>query len=615
MRNDETKVVEKEVIKRISENEKILEISAGAQHSLILTSNNHLYSCGFSKNMCLGYFTKDEDPLESMIFTRIHAYSSTKKFSRITCGVNHSGCVFGTNEILLWGKGEYLSYENPTVINFNKYPITHITDFRIGENFYIIKNTNGELFSCGNNDYGQLGIGNNNSPKKHIEKVWINQKIKNFDCGYNYVIAISENNKVFGWGYNKTGQILDLTTEKVNLPKELIIFQDMGLVPQIISCGGYHVILYSLLPESENNINNFEKIEKNIINEKNKFFLNKSFEPELLQKETFLIENLNLKQDKIQQEIKEKDKEIEILTKKIEEKKQRINLLPQRSKRKTEKPFAVSSQFDEEIKMEDLNFTKDSDIGTGTFGDVKKCYWRKTLVAVKFLKKAMENEKENIQSFIEELNLLKKLRHPNILLYLGANITGPNYFLVTEFCELGNLFDFLHNNSRSELADNDRNRIALEIAKGVNYLHSFDPPILHRDLKSLNILLDKNMSVKIADFGWARLRDIHMTKQRGTFQWMAPEVIKKNSYSEKADVFSYGIILWEIWVQEPPYKNIDRFEVAKSVATIKNYRPPLNEDVIPESIRTLIGACWDYNPDNRPTFEMVIDFIERLNVE
>jgi alpha-tubulin suppressor-like RCC1 family protein len=612
VRNEQTKVVEKEVIKRISENEKILEIAAGAQHSLILTSNNHLYSCGFSKNMSLGYFTKDEDPLESMIFTRIHAYSSTKKFSKITCGVNHSGCVFDNCEILFWGKGEYLSYENPTVINFNKYPITQITDFKIGENFYIIKNNNGELFSCGNNDYGQLGIGNNNNPKKHIEKVWINEKIRSFDCGYNFVIAISETNKVYGWGYNKTGQVLDLSAEKINLPKEITIFQEMGLLSYQVSCGGYHSILQAFLPKNELSAKIYEKIKNNIDIEKYKFNINRNFKPELLDKELSLLNNLDNKQKEIQCQIKEKEKEIINLNKKIEEKKQRMNLVPQRGKRKNEKLQADKSlQFDEEIKMEDLNFFKDSDIGTGTFGDVKKCLWRKTLVAVKFLKKAMENEKENIQSFVEELNLLKKLRHPNILLYLGANITGPTFFLVTEFCDLGNLFDFLHNNPRSELAEADRIRIALEIAKGVNYLHSFDTPILHRDLKSLNILLDKNMSVKIADFGWARLRDIHMTKQRGTFQWMAPEVIKKNSYSEKADIFSYGIILWELWVQEPPYKNIDRFEVAKSVATIKNYRPPLNE-VIPESIKALISACWDYNPDNRPTFEMIIDFIERL---
>ena len=85
--------------------------------------------------------------------------------------------------------------------------------------------------------------------------------------------------------------------------------------------------------------------------------------------------------------------------------------------------------------------------------------------------------------------------------------------------------------------------MALEIAKGVNYLHSFNPPILHRDLKSLNILLNKNLEVKIADFGWARLRNVHMTRLRGTFQWMAPEVILKDNYTEKADVYSFGIIL------------------------------------------------------------------------
>ena len=88
--------------------------------------------------------------------------------------------------------------------------------------------------------------------------------------------------------------------------------------------------------------------------------------------------------------------------------------------------------------------------------------------------------------------------------------------------------------------------MAKEIAQGVHYLHSCTPPILHRDLKSLNIFLDEHYRIKIGDFGWTKTLDQYMTNKIGTYQWMAPEVIDNKPYTEKADVFSYSIILWEI---------------------------------------------------------------------
>ena len=153
--------------------------------------------------------------------------------------------------------------------------------------------------------------------------------------------------------------------------------------------------------------------------------------------------------------------------------------------------------------------------------------------------------------------------------------------------------------------------MALEIAQGINYLHSFKPPILHRDLKSLNILLDKNYVCKIADFGWAKLRDNHMTKLRGTFQWMAPEVITNEYYTEKADVYSFGIILWEFWSRDPPYKGVKAKDVAKKVRVNKTYRPIIPNDV-PKEIAELMECCWDADPDKRPTFLEIINFLDEF---
>jgi alpha-tubulin suppressor-like RCC1 family protein len=619
MKNDDGNNILKEYARKMNDSESILEISAGAQHSLILTSKNHLYSCGFTRNCSLGYFGGKDDPHESTVFTRIqNKYSANRKFSKITCGVNHSACLLDSYEVLVWGKGDNMSFDTFKRISLEKnrdkelssiitMPI--INDVKIGENFLVILTENGEIFSCGSNEYGQLGLGSQYKYVKSFEKVLLPEKIKSMTLGFGYVYAIGLN-KVYGWGNNKYGQLLDIQ-DKIPTPKEINFFSEsFGILSNIsqLSCGGYHVIALADYKGYDPKPFRFKT-----------FKLNKGYDPHEFEEEYNALEVMTKKINQLETEINDMEKEIEITDKFVQEKmvqEKKTRLFIDRNKRKSDKSLKITNPlvlFDEEIKYEDLQLFHNSDIGKGTFGEVKRGYWRKTLVAIKFLKKSLENEEENIKSFVEELNLLKRLRHPNILLYIGASTTGPYYFLVTEFCENGNLFDFLHV-KKSPLNSSERMRIALEIAKGVNYLHSFNPPILHRDLKSLNILLDKNLKVKIADFGWARLRDIHMTKQRGTFQWMAPEVIKKSSYSEKADVFSFAIILWELWVQEPPYNNIDRIEVAKKVATDKNYRPKKSSE-IPVEIKNLMVACWDFDPDKRPDFETVIDYLENLQRE
>ena len=269
----------------------------------------------------------------------------------------------------------------------------------------------------------------------------------------------------------------------------------------------------------------------------------------------------------------------------------------------------IEKILDEEVRVEELEFPEDCMIGSGAFGDVKKAYFRKTLVSVKFLKTNFEDKENQVIPFIEEFNLLKQLRHPNILLFIGGSITGPQHFLITEYCENGNLFEFLHGKDAPDLENIERLNLALEIAQGINYLHSFKPPILHIDLKSLNILLDKNYVVKIADFGWAKLLNNHMTKMRGTFQWMAPEVISKENYTEKADVYSFGIILWEFWSKDPPYKGVLAKDVGNKVKIDKNYRPIIPEEV-PKEIAELMECCWDHDPNKRPTFLEIINFID-----
>lgn len=135
-------------------------------------------------------------------------------------------------------------------------------------------------------------------------------------------------------------------------------------------------------------------------------------------------------------------------------------------------------------------------------------------------------------------------------------------------------------------------------------MHSCKPPILHRDLKSLNIFLNEHLTIKIGDFGWTKTLDEYMTNKIGTYQWMAPEVIGNKPYTEKADVFSYSIILWEIASREPPYRNITGTKVSEGVL-YNDLRPNIPKKT-PEPFAKLMKKCWDSDPQRRPGFKEII---------
>jgi len=630
-------------------NEDIIDFSAGAQHSMILTNKNNLYSCGFTKNGSLGYFNNnnENEPNESCVFTKIELNYFDKKIEKINCGVNHSCCIYGKNDILIWGNCENFEFEgiqrfnlfklinnlsndvliindNNNIENINldlnnNKNYNYIKNVKLGENFLVLLTSDGKIYSSGNNEFGQLGIGKEEK-KKLFEKVNLNEKIINISVGYNFAYALSENNTLYSWGNNKYGQCLNYEKNIIDTPFKINNFNNNKILQ--ISCGGYHTCI---LIQGENII----------FDENKKIILNKKFNPNEYTNKNLLKLTLqdNIKEkENLEKEIITKEQKINILTKEIEEK---TKIKTEREKKNIEKTqnqlkkspsntitnsnqntisksnsnLKIETLLNEEIKLKELTFPENDYLGTGTFGEVRKAYWRKTLVAVKFLKESYENLEEQVIPFIEEFNLLKSLRHPNILLYIGGCISGPKHFLITEYCENGNLFEFLHGEKNNELNNIERLNFALEIAKGINYLHSFNPPILHRDLKSLNILLNSNFNIKIADFGWARLKNIHMTRMRGTFQWMAPEVILKENYTEKADVYSFGIILSELWSREPPYKGIPAKDVANMVKKDKNYRPGISKDV-PIEIKELIKVCWDFEPQKRPSFLEIINYIE-----
>lgn len=218
-----------------------------------------------------------------------------------------------------------------------------------------------------------------------------------------------------------------------------------------------------------------------------------------------------------------------------------------------------------------------------------------------------EYSEDVILSFKQEVSLMKRLRHPNILLFMGAVTSTQRLCIVTEYLPRGSLFSLLQKNS-VRLDWRRRVHMALDIARGMNYLHHCNPPIIHRDLKSSNLLVDKNWTVKVADFGLSRIkRDTFLTTKtgRGTPQWMAPEVLRNEPADEKSDVYSFGVILWELVTQKIPWENLNSIQVIGAVGFM-NQRLELPTDVDPQWA-SIVQSCWESEPQSRPSFHELVD--------
>ncbi|KAF1401885.1 Mitogen-activated protein kinase kinase kinase 21, partial [Spheniscus magellanicus] len=265
-------------------------------------------------------------------------------------------------------------------------------------------------------------------------------------------------------------------------------------------------------------------------------------------------------------------------------------------------------------------------IGVGGFGKVYRATWRGREVAVKA---ARQDPDEDItataESVRQEAKLFSMLRHPNIIALHGVCLREPNLCLVMEFARGGSLNRALAAAAAVPGAGAARGgrRIpphilvnwAVQIARGMLYLHDEAiVPILHRDLKSSNILLLEKMehddicnkTLKITDFGLAR--EWHRTTKMsaaGTYAWMAPEVIKSSMFSKGSDIWSYGVLLWELLTGEVPYRGIDGLAVAYGVAVNKLTLPI--PSTCPEPFAKLMKECWEQDPHIRPSFALILE--------
>jgi len=248
-------------------------------------------------------------------------------------------------------------------------------------------------------------------------------------------------------------------------------------------------------------------------------------------------------------------------------------------------------------------------IGNGGYGKVYLAQWKKNLVAFKlFDTKNMMDIEHDFEPVEREISILASLSHPNILIFYGATLKPPRVGIITEFCENGNIRSYI-NTYRDTIKLEVKLAMIVGVIDGMEFLHS--KSIIHRDLKPDNVLLSKDLIVKIIDFGISRLDNCEKkTSGVGTSLFMAPEVIKGRNYDPKCDVFSFGIMIFQILSNNfvSPYGNVSLHGVQFKIANNPSFRPNLDEIELDESykwLKTLVSTCWDDNPEVRPDFSKI----------
>ncbi|KAJ9182154.1 hypothetical protein P3X46_006179 [Hevea brasiliensis] len=276
-------------------------------------------------------------------------------------------------------------------------------------------------------------------------------------------------------------------------------------------------------------------------------------------------------------------------------------------------------------------------IAHGTYGTVYRGIYDNQDVAVKLLDWGEDGIATTAEtaalraSFRQEVAVWHKLDHPNVTKFVGASMGTSNLKIpakdmsdgqtslpsraccvVVEYLPGGTLKNYLIRNRRKKLAFKIVVQLALDLSRGLSYLHS--KKIVHRDVKTENMLLDSHRTLKIADFGVARVeaqnpRD--MTGETGTLGYMAPEVLDGKPYNRSCDVYSFGICLWEIYCCDMPYPNLSFADVSSAVVR-QNLRPEIPR-CCPSSLATIMRKCWDANAEKRPEMAEVVRMLEAID--
>ena len=284
------------------------------------------------------------------------------------------------------------------------------------------------------------------------------------------------------------------------------------------------------------------------------------------------------------------------------------------------------------IKPNDLKIS-DKLIGFGGTSEVHLGFYKGLEVAVKKVK--VKDLSDNFyKEYQNEISAFTSIRHPNLIKFLGTMVSKEEnesiLYIVTEYCKGGSLYDLLYKKKEINIPWNLKLKFLIDISKAMIFLHKNEPQIIHHDLKSLNILLphqisdnklSEYISLKISDFGLSQIvsketKNSYL-KGIGSVQWMAPETLQNNymdDINEKIDVYSFGIIIWEIYARVQPYKNMSISQVVNYVCN-ENGRPNcdlIKMEEMPKGLFELMKKCWDKEPNSRPDFSEILETLNDI---
>ncbi|KAL8118317.1 serine/threonine/tyrosine-protein kinase HT1-like isoform X2 [Apium graveolens] len=272
---------------------------------------------------------------------------------------------------------------------------------------------------------------------------------------------------------------------------------------------------------------------------------------------------------------------------------------------------AIKGEAEEEWSADMSQLFIGNKFALGRHSRIYRGLYKQRDVAIKLI--SQPEEDQDLAAFLQkqftsEVALLFRLHHPNIITFFAACKNHPVFCIITEYLAGGSLRKYLHQQEPYSLPINLVLKFAIDIARGMQYLHS--QGIIHRDLKSENLLLGEDLCVKVADFGISCLESQCGDPKgfTGTYRWMAPEMIKEKAHTKKVDVYSFGIVLWELLTALTPFDNMTPEQAAFAVCQ-KNARPPL-PSTCPLGFRSLIRRCWAGNPSKRPQFDEIVTILE-----
>ena len=272
------------------------------------------------------------------------------------------------------------------------------------------------------------------------------------------------------------------------------------------------------------------------------------------------------------------------------------------------------------INYSDLKYNKSDIIHYSEDSILYKGKYLSTEVCIKEFKGTDRLSKQELDKIINEISLNFSVHHPNIVVPMGICLNQNKVYLITEFLPNKNLKFYIEKCSKSSIVIPIKKKLKFiyEIALAIAYLHNRSPKIYHRDLKTSNVLLDEHFRCKLCDFGMSKYKEEfpYKTNSQSTLYWMSPEYLCKGIFTEKSDIYSLSILIWEIFMQDTvPYKDINNFDyMLGNEEVIYKNRPVIDPNkfkVCPEMQR-LIEKMWDNDPERRPFITEVVEFVEEL---